>query len=226
MEETEKQRRGRPSTLSRERILEAAERLGFEELTIVRLAKTLRVTDAAIYYYFRSREALCRVLVDRWSAGFATPPPDLHWRDWLHELAHETYRRLGERPGAADFMIYAGPSGENQLLVMNTAFAVLTKAGFSPAEALRTYSAVMSSAINAARQRDTTRRYQVATGRSVLSALAGRLEGFEGMTPDFDAIRQALGHSEQPDPEAGFMFMIGALVGGLPDPQPCDASAP
>ncbi len=226
MEETEKRRRGRPNTLSRERILAAAERLEFEELTVVRLAKSLRVTDAAIYYYFRSREALCRALVDRWSEGFATPPPDLHWRDWLHELAHETYRRLGERPGAADFMIYAGPSGKNQLLVMNTAFAVLTKAGFSPAEALRTYSAVMSSAINAARQRDTTHRYQVATGRSALSALVDRFESFEGMAPGYDAIRQALGHSEPPDPAAGFAFMIGGLVAGLPAPQPCDASAP
>lgn len=214
----EPKRRGRPRVLSHERILDAAEKIPFETLSVLKLSKKLRVSDPAIYYYFPSRDALCRALVERWTTQFNLPSPRVKWRTFMRALAEETFRLLSQRPGAADFMMYAGPSGPNQLHILDAGLETLLRAGFSPVMAIKIYTSVINTAIDAARQLDSDARLQAATGKSVRSATQSTADQSGKVFPSYTIVRDALEAAPEPDKDAQFNFTISTILKGLPEP--------
>jgi TetR/AcrR family tetracycline transcriptional repressor len=79
------------STLSRERILDAALRLvdreGVEGLSMRKLAAELGVDPMSIYHHIDSKDALLRTLVERVFASMPAPPQRGHWKRRVREWA-------------------------------------------------------------------------------------------------------------------------------------------
>ena len=59
-------KRGRPSSLSKDRILCAAQEIEDDELSFPRVAQSLGVASTSLYHYFSSLEDLRSALTDKW----------------------------------------------------------------------------------------------------------------------------------------------------------------
>ncbi len=81
-------RRGRPSRIGREQILETARAANADDLTMPGLAAALGVTTSALYHYFPNKQALLDALAEEVLTSVQLPSPDdLDWRSWLRALA-------------------------------------------------------------------------------------------------------------------------------------------
>ena len=133
--EREKRGRGRPPTIDRERIIEAALDVGFDNLSMKRVADRLGVHPSALYYHFSDRAELEQSVAaavidltidDRWM-----PADDASWQDWVRALATE-FRRLLLAPGpfALGGFRFRPDLAPRQLEQFDRFFARLFDAGF------------------------------------------------------------------------------------------------
>jgi AcrR family transcriptional regulator len=95
--------RGRPATLSRERIVSAALESNLDTLTVRELAARLGVTHGALYRWVRDTDELLdlvsEAMVDR-----ILPSDEPHrgqWREWLRRLAWAMHDEFLAVPGYA-----------------------------------------------------------------------------------------------------------------------------
>lgn len=147
-------RRGRPPKLSKESILQAASEMDLRRLSIVKLAQSLEVTDAAIYYYFDSRAALVRAVIDQGSVGFAPPRIEKDWWCGMTDYALRVYDSIIESPGAAQAMIGGGISGPVQMRIFGAVIRSLVDVGHDQRSAVMIYSAYFRAALYAAFAQD------------------------------------------------------------------------
>jgi len=84
-------RKGRPPSLSRERILEVADTFTFDELSMPALAAALGVSQASLYYYFENRQALVEEMLESVLRDLELGEiGDRHWRELVVEVATAT----------------------------------------------------------------------------------------------------------------------------------------
>ena len=94
-----KRRRGRPSKISRQQVLDTARSLSAENLTMPEVAKILGVKTPALYHHFSSREALIGELGQQLFSDLPIPDPDpVNWREWLHDISMRLYRFVVVNP--------------------------------------------------------------------------------------------------------------------------------
>jgi AcrR family transcriptional regulator len=109
--DTVRRRPGRPSTISRAAILQAAAEIDLEDLTLPDLARRLGVTRSALYNYFPSKRELVLALVEHLAGTVETPPRDGRpWQEWIVEAAvamrdfiGRTFGPAGTRASAATY---------------------------------------------------------------------------------------------------------------------------
>lgn len=144
-----KPRRGRPSSIDQESILEAAIALGVPNITMRAIAQRLGVSDAALYHHFPSRQALVAAVVDATVRGASFPKDRAQdWREWMTEFAGTLRALLLANPGSAAFAATSGPTSPEQVELVATAIGVFLRCGFSEAEAAMIYSLVTNFVIS------------------------------------------------------------------------------
>lgn len=191
-------RRGRPPSISRELILDYAAGWDLRELSVRGLAAQMRVSDASIHYHFGGREPLLAALVDRITGDFAPPDAGGDWRGWLREFAHRARRSLRAHPGAADYMVVAGPAAGRQYAIIERALDVLHHGGVAPREAWLIYSTTVNfvlrhvrsqEAYEAAPERRADRRIARTLGEAAQAELPRlRAAVVAGWLADFDLL--------------------------------------
>ncbi|MFD4636655.1 TetR/AcrR family transcriptional regulator [Lentzea sp. NPDC058436] len=128
-------RKGRPPRISLTAILDAAETLSPDALTMSAVARHLGVATSALYTHVRDREELLGALAERLGAELRAPEEDLDWRTWLRTYARDMYAALGRHPvltrPETAFLI----QGKGAVLVQ-TGLRVLRGEGFDGAQAL------------------------------------------------------------------------------------------
>ena len=139
------------TSLSRERILDAALRLvekdGPDRLSMRRLAQTLDVWPMALYRYFEDKDALLDAIVERAADDVTRPGEEGSWRERMRELLHGAREALG-RGGLGERLPRA-------LLTPGVArlseegLEILRAAGFSEDEAQRAWNALLSYTVGA-----------------------------------------------------------------------------
>ena len=98
---------GRPRSIDRDRLLDAAEAIvaehGASALSFGSLAKAAGITRGGVQYAFGSREALIRAMVDRWAEGFETRVMQGLGPDPAPQEVIRGHIRENTADGAADF---------------------------------------------------------------------------------------------------------------------------
>ncbi len=123
---------------------------GAQGLTIRSLAAALKVTPMAIYRHFKNKDALLSALLDDFIRDAQVLPPDsLDWDQWLIHMGRRMYAAQAASP------MWIGLLGSLQvphqgLVVMNRCVDRLVAAGFSDAQALRAFFAVVQISMGAA----------------------------------------------------------------------------
>lgn len=129
-------------------ILDAAEQVaaaqGFAALTLRALASQLDAAPMALYRYFATKEDLVNALLDRVLGRFEPPLTSDDWLDDLRRFAQAHRQLLVRHPWAlAGFFSHPSP-GLNATRIGEVAFEILSRAHFSDAEAVATFSGLLA----------------------------------------------------------------------------------
>lgn len=128
-------RAGRPRTLDRDAVVDAAMRVldaeGLDAVTIRRVAHELGTSGTAIYTYVHDKDELVDLILDRviGEVDLGAVPPDLPWPDQVRGIAREMRRAFASHRDIARATLARIPQGENALAMMNEALGRLRSAG-------------------------------------------------------------------------------------------------
>lgn len=135
--------RGRPATIDREAVLEAALRLldaeGVEALTMRRLARELDVSAMAPYRHFASKDELLVALIDRLAARVHFPPRPADPRGAMLVLWPAIYQGLAEHAWVPEVLARRRMMAPSVLGAIEEIHLALTRAGLSIEAAVRAY---------------------------------------------------------------------------------------
>jgi|GEM_PF-3871104 len=201
---------GRPPSLSRDRILQTALEIPFKNLSMLRLARKLRVSDAALYYYFPTSAALRGAVVNAMTQHLPLPPRTKNWRTWMKKLSHAMYDQLALHPGSAAFMMAAGPTGILHYEVMEKALSVLTNANFSIKQAWLLYSNVVNLTIEFAQKRDEQAQATARYGTSPIENLIAEILSLP--EADFPLLKKAAAVQSKLPADAHFKYGLDIIL--------------
>jgi AcrR family transcriptional regulator len=135
--------RGRPPTIDRDAVLDAAIHLldaeGVEALTMRRLASELGVSAMAPYRYVGSKDELLMVLVDRLAGRLVFPPRPPDPQGALLVLWSTIYDSLAEHTWVPEVLARRRMMAPSVLGAIEEIHAVLCAAGLSIDAAVRAY---------------------------------------------------------------------------------------
>ena len=138
-----KRGRGRPPTIDREAVLDAAIRLldaeGVQALTMRRLASDLGVSAMAPYRHVGSKDELLMVLVDRLAARLVYPPRPRDPKGAMLVLWTTIYDSLAEHPWVAEVLARRRMMAPSVLGAIEEIHAALRDAGLSIEAAVLAY---------------------------------------------------------------------------------------
>ena len=143
METAAHRSRGRPATIDREAVLDAAIRLlddeGVAALTMRRLASELGVSTMAPYRHVGSKDELLMVLVDRLAARLAYPPRPPDPKGAILVLWSTIYDSLAQHPWVPEVLARRRMMAPSVLGAIEEIHAALRAAGLSIEAAVRAY---------------------------------------------------------------------------------------
>ncbi|AGP53593.1 TetR/AcrR family transcriptional regulator [Streptomyces rapamycinicus] len=143
---TGRRRVGRPSQLSQEAIIEAAQRIIGEEgdgsLSMRRLARELSITPMALYHHVRDRDQLLRLLLETKARHLPRPALPEDPRERLVAAAQLLYDVLAECPFLAEILTSDELMTVTSLSAIEAILEAALACGFSLDEAVELYCAV------------------------------------------------------------------------------------
>ncbi|HEY7048598.1 MAG TPA: helix-turn-helix domain-containing protein [Jatrophihabitantaceae bacterium] len=136
-------RRGRPPQISRDAVLEAAERLatrhGADALTMRRLAVELGVSPMALYRHVPDKDALLVALLDRQVAVLHRPRLPRDPRARLAVIFRWLYDGLDDRPWVVDLLTRGDLIAPSVVWAMEDILAAFTRLGLTAHQAVDAY---------------------------------------------------------------------------------------
>jgi TetR/AcrR family transcriptional regulator, tetracycline repressor protein len=121
--------------LDREQLVRAAlallDTVGFDGLTMRRLAESLGVQAASLYNHVRDKQQLLTLLADAICGEVPSLDPTHPWRDQLEQAARDLRRVLLSHRDGARVMMATPPVGPNRLRTIEQVLAALRAAGFA-----------------------------------------------------------------------------------------------
>jgi TetR/AcrR family transcriptional regulator, tetracycline repressor protein len=147
-----KRQRAPWGSLSREQVIEAAERSvqagNFDQMTIRSLAAELNVSPMSLYRHVRDKDDLLAEVVDRMLSRRWRPraSPD-DWMAWTIEATERFRNFLVDQPAALHIYLRQPVVAPSAIARMRTMIGVLENAGFDAASARRAYGAIHTYAI-------------------------------------------------------------------------------
>jgi AcrR family transcriptional regulator len=138
---------GRPPRYTLDDVLDAAERLPYDRLTMTALAQELGLVTSALYRYVRDREDLLAQLRSRLGALMPLPSEALAWDEWMTLVSLGTYDLVVEHPVLSDVRSWVAFFPTEGQAMIDARDRVLTRAGLSPADAEVLHSAAANLAL-------------------------------------------------------------------------------
>lgn len=201
--------RGRPPSVTPERLREAILEIEGEVPTMQSLARQLGVSPATLYSHIRGQDELHRLCVD--TVFDANPPapaePGTHWAVWVLEYARDA-RRLVERYPVAHG---TRPLTGGPLRYLERVLAQLVALGMTAEEAIYTFHQVALLILGVGAQIEAERLHEVAAGLD----LTGRFQKAMAAHPAELPILSELGARALPDMDAAFDELVWFTLSGI-----------
>src|SRR3954471_10877116 len=136
--------------LNRAKVVTAAlalvERHGVEALSMRKLAAELGVEAMSLYNHVKNKDDVLDAIAEVVFAGIALPPPTADWRADAHALADAFRAAALAHPGTASLSL-ARQLGYPAIPVTEAALDVLSRAGYSPEQAVHASRALLAFVI-------------------------------------------------------------------------------
>jgi AcrR family transcriptional regulator len=136
-------KRGRPTPLSRDQIVQAAiaiaDREGAEAVGMRRIARELEAGNMSLYWHVASKDELLALMIDAVEGEFEIPAPSGDWRADLTRTARDIRAVLLRHGWMANFIGYRRSVGPNELGHLENSLATLcgSDLGLGLSDALR-----------------------------------------------------------------------------------------
>jgi AcrR family transcriptional regulator len=142
---------GRPARIDRAMIARAAYEIGLDRVTMKAVADRLGVSVPGLYHHVDGREDLMRLGAE-YSAAQIQVPVDRgqHWTAWLLEWAQYSHDAFVAQPALLGQFLSGSLGVERMVAHVDAVVGVLTRQGFTPAEAVDAYDLVSECALGAA----------------------------------------------------------------------------
>jgi TetR/AcrR family tetracycline transcriptional repressor len=176
---------GRAAGLERDVIVAEAllllDEVGFQGLTLRRLADRLKVKAAALYWHFENKQDLIDAIAERIMVGEyeRRKTPDISksgWRELLTTVAHTNRAALMRYRDGAQLMAHARMGQTNMLDGMELLLTSLAAQGLTPEEAMVGFFIIVRYTLGFVfeEQADPRSRQQLAERREHLQSVADR----------------------------------------------------
>jgi TetR/AcrR family transcriptional regulator, tetracycline repressor protein len=196
--------------------LALADAEGLEAVTIRRLAKELGVTPMALYWHFRSKDELLEGVAARiFDEVDVSVDASAGWHEQLRVLLGSLLGVLRAHPSAAILLSTRTVSSEGSLRATEVALEILSRGGFSPAEATQIARHALSTVVNlVGGEPGVVARDE--SGEMIDARRRARLF-LESLPPErYPRLVEAAGPlSEGVDPDAYFAFGLDLLLAGI-----------
>jgi AcrR family transcriptional regulator len=147
----ERKRVGRPARIDRGAIAEAVLEIGFDDVTMKRVADHLGVSVPGLYHYVKGRDDLLRLAAEQALSRVQLPEDHgQHWATWLREWARYTRTVMAARPELVNQFVNGGLDDDRLIEVIGRTLDVLNRDGFEPRAAFEAWEAVSTMALGAA----------------------------------------------------------------------------
>jgi AcrR family transcriptional regulator len=141
-------RTGRPARIDRQAIARAAAQVGARDLTMKAVAERLGVSVPSLYHHVSGRSELVRLAAEYSVSRIRVPVDrDQPWSEWLLEWAEYARASFVAQPELLGQFLHGSISIERMFLHVDAAVGLLTRQGFTPAEALDAYHLVGATAL-------------------------------------------------------------------------------
>ena len=169
---------GRPPRIDLAAIADAALAIGFDRVTMRRVAEHLGVSVPGLYHYVKGRDDLLRLAAERALSRVELPEDHgQHWAEWLRSWARYIRGALKAQPELVEHFVTDGLDDDRLLEVIGRALDVLEREGFDFDDAMSAWETVSSLALGTAVE-DIREQISVEAGRPwatrVSAALARR----------------------------------------------------
>ena len=210
MAEQTKRGRGRPQQISRDQIVDAAVKLGTEDLRMADVARALDVGAAALYNHVRDRDELLALvaarILDETEYDDFEPPAGATWQEWISAFAHATRAAVIANPQLLQYVrLTSAPTGLRLDRIEHLA-TVMDEAGFSTLDVQHCVQHVYTLALGEAWQQALS-----AGGEDPQFAEFGR--GVSERSADLPHLADMV--AARPEADTQFAFALDCLVGGL-----------
>ncbi len=213
---------GRPRTLDRESVVDAALRVldaeGLDAVTIRRVAEELGTSGTALYTYVRDKDELVDLLVDR-VIGEIDAPADgsLPWQEQMRRHAREIRRTFAEHRDVARATLGHVPQGERAMVVMDAVLGRLREAGL-PDRVLAFGSDLLALYVGAFAYEESVWAARGVDTEAAVEFIAGLRSYLESLPADrFPNLVALAGPLTAGDPQGNdrFEFGLDVLIAGL-----------
>lgn len=206
-----KRGRGRPQQISRDQIVDAAVKLGTEDLRMADVARALDVGAAALYNHVRDRDELLALvaarILDETEYDDFEPGAGATWQEWITAFARATRGAVVANPQLLQYVrLTSAPTGLRLDRIEHLA-AVMAVAGFSTDDVQHCVAHIYTLALGEAWQRALA-----GGGEDPQFAEFGRGVR-ERAAEDLPHLREMI--AARPEAEVQFAFALDCLIGGL-----------
>jgi AcrR family transcriptional regulator len=209
----ESRRVGRPPRIDRAAIARAVLEIGFEDVTMKRVAEHLGVSVPGLYHYVRGRDDLIRVAAEYRLSEVERPRDHgQHWALWLREWARFIRAAMALRPELVESYLSSGLHDDRMIDVIGGVLDSLEARGFSPQQAMGAWDTVATVALGAAVE-DIRERGAGAAGRPWIARVYGTLA--RRGANEQRTFRALLASGYEHDLETSFEAKLTTMVSGI-----------
>jgi AcrR family transcriptional regulator len=214
---------GRPRTLDRETVVDAAMRVldaeGLDAVTIRRVADELGTSGTALYTYVRNKEELVDLLVDRviGEIDIDAVDPELPWQEQVRLLARAMRAMFARHRDIARATLGRIPQGERALVLMDATLGRL-RAGGLPEDAIAYGSDMLALYVGSIAFEESIWAGQGLTDDDAVAFVAGLRSYFESLPQDrFPNLVALAGPLTAGDAHGNdrFEFGLDVIIAGL-----------
>jgi AcrR family transcriptional regulator len=140
-------RLGRPPRYTLDEVLDAAERMPFERLTMTALAQELGLVTSALYRYVRDRSDLLAHLRARLGTLLPIPDEALEWDAWITQVSLGIYDLVLAHPVISDVRSWVAFFPTEGRAMLDARDRVLARSGLRAVDANVLYTAATNLAL-------------------------------------------------------------------------------
>jgi TetR/AcrR family tetracycline transcriptional repressor len=189
---------------------------GLEGLSMRRLADSLGVKAASLYWHVKNKEELLGLLADEICAEVREPEASLPWREKLEKLVRENRRVLVRHRDAARVLADTVPTGPNRLRLAEIMLGTLREAGFSRRAAVRAAFLLTDYATYFVAEESRFTRAAEQRSSSEEEELARACRYFESLPrEEYPLAVELASYLTDRDSEGRFEFGLRVLLDGL-----------